>query len=77
MDKIKRWRQINIADIFTGFAVIYLVYSFASILFEISLYRASFPHVRWFSFFNLIANTGFKVLVLFGISAVLRRLIKN
>lgn len=83
MDKIKRWRQLNIADTFTGFAYLYLIYSIGDIVYRhVAVMNANshlnvFQMFRWNSFLSEVANDGFKVLVLFGISAILRRLIKN
>ncbi|MBU8568186.1 hypothetical protein KM914_17495 [Virgibacillus pantothenticus] len=77
----KNRRSKNIPEVFKIFAFIYLIYAIINTInrnFVINV--NSELHIfdlRWISFLNDVANGGFKVLVLFGISAILRKLIKD
>lgn len=80
MDNNKNKRSINIANVFTIFAFIYLIYSTGVIAYGYIASMNANPHLNLNQLFNLnsflseVANRGFKVLVLFGIGAILRRL---
>lgn len=80
MDNNKNNQLINIANVFTIFAFIYLIYSTGDIAYSYIASMNANPHLnlnqlfKWNSFLREVANHGFRVLVLFGIGAILRSL---
>ncbi|APC48843.1 hypothetical protein [Virgibacillus halodenitrificans] len=76
----KNKRLINLANIFTIFAFIYLIYAIGDIAYRYIASMNANPHLninqvfKWNSFFSDVAIPGFRVLVLFGIGAILRKL---
>lgn len=72
-------RLINIANIFTIFAFIYLIYAIGDIAHRYIALMNDNSHLnmnqmfKWNSFLRDVATPGFRVLVLFGIGAILRK----
>lgn len=83
MDNDKNRKLIKIANVFTAFAFIYLVYSLGDLAYSYIASMNANPDLsihqifRWNSFISQIANISFRVFVLFGISAILHSLIKD
>ncbi|GGP16743.1 hypothetical protein [Oceanobacillus neutriphilus] len=70
----------NIANVFTVFATIYLIYYIGDNVYRYVTVMLANPHLSVYQMVNFdiligeIANNVFKVLVLFGFGAILRRL---
>ncbi|MDY0407747.1 hypothetical protein ACFFIS_07260 [Virgibacillus soli] len=77
----KNKRLINIANIFTIFAFIYLIYAIGDIAYRYIALLSENSDINmnqmfkwnWDSFLREVTTSGFKVLVLFGIGAILRK----
>lgn len=71
---------VNIANVFTVIATIYLIYYIGDIVYRHVTFMLANPHLNVNQMINFdiligeIANKVFKVLVLFGFGAILRRL---